>query len=225
MPSFDITVSDLLLSPGVDQTFARWSVDDPNAVSGLGHLQLDIVELWSATSNDRSHASFAKVGEGINETIHYIPGLSPRYYWARARNRSGIYGDWYPLSPTAGATLSASEWVEYVPAYSTSIGTITSTLVTPAASYWKMGRIVHVEFKFGVLANGTGAGSLILSLPIAKGSLTTNPAFIGYETASNRAVVGSMQSTTTVAFRLYDGTYPLSDGVLLYASGTYESDA
>jgi hypothetical protein len=136
----DITVSNLTLSPGVDQTFARWSVDDPN-LRGLQYLQLDKVELWSATVNNRADSSFAKVGEGIDEAIHYSPGLGKRYYWARPRNKaigpSGArhYGDWYPLPSTGGLTLSGGEWVDYRPSFSAGSGTISSALVLSGRYY------------------------------------------------------------------------------------------
>lgn len=100
MADSDITVSALTLTPGIGHNLAKWTFDDPNA-TGLDYLRLDAVELHAASTNDRSLAS--KVDEGRNTAAHMglVEGAS-YYYWVKARNRSGYYGDWYPSGATSG---------------------------------------------------------------------------------------------------------------------------
>lgn len=96
-----ITVDSLTVAPGFGQTFAEWTLTDPNA-NGLPYLQLDTVELWAATANDREHESFAKVAEGRESAIHYEDDGAQRWYWARAKDKSARYSEWYPASATGG---------------------------------------------------------------------------------------------------------------------------
>jgi len=60
MADSNITVSGLEVSPSVEHINAKWSFKDPNE-KGLPYLELDAVELWAASSNDRSLAT--KVGQ------------------------------------------------------------------------------------------------------------------------------------------------------------------
>lgn len=100
MPDSDITVSGLVATPGIGHIALQWSYDDPN-VDGLPYLALDQVEVWAAASNDRSLA--AKVAEGRTNALHValVEGAT-WFYWIKARNRSGRYGDWHPSSAAAG---------------------------------------------------------------------------------------------------------------------------
>lgn|SRR3990167_4173818 len=101
----DITVSGLVITPGLGQVFAEWIYDDPN-VGGLSYYQLEAVELWAATSNDRSLAT--KVEEGLVSAIHLVSDGLARWYWIRARDRAGSYGAWHPSSVTGGVASAAT---------------------------------------------------------------------------------------------------------------------
>ena len=66
-------------------------------------MHLDAVEIWVATANDRTAA--VKVDERkATQFDHVFNDGDQRWYWARARNIFGEFGDWFPSSPTAGVT-------------------------------------------------------------------------------------------------------------------------
>lgn len=131
----NITVSGLVVTPGLGQIFLAWSYNDPNSPKGLTYLQLDRVEIWAATSNDRSLATKLSV-EGFTSAIHLVSDGLDRFYWIRARDRSGQYGDWYPSSPTAGVesgatgSLAASGWWKLPPGLILQWGVATFTDTT-----------------------------------------------------------------------------------------------
>jgi hypothetical protein len=63
---------------------------------------LDVVEVWSATGNDRANASRVAA---IRSTAFAHNGLNPgeqRYYWLRAVDTSGNVGPWHPEGATTG---------------------------------------------------------------------------------------------------------------------------
>ena len=107
MADSNITVSDLTLTPGFGQTFAKWTVNDPN-FNGLPYLKYAAGELWSATANNRADGSFAKVAEGLLDTIHIVSDGMARWYWVKPRNVAGGYGDFYPSGATSGVAAAAT---------------------------------------------------------------------------------------------------------------------
>lgn len=78
-----------------------WSVNDPGVSAGTPTLLLDQVEIWAAAVNDRSQAT--KIVEARNAAIHasVVEGAT-YFYWARARDLSANFGDWYPLDANDG---------------------------------------------------------------------------------------------------------------------------
>jgi hypothetical protein len=96
-----ITVSSLAATAGYGQNFLSWNYSNPN--SGLTGMHLDAIEVWAATANDRTAAS--KIDERkASQFVHVFNDGDPRWYWARARDNWGNFGDWFPSSPTAGIT-------------------------------------------------------------------------------------------------------------------------
>lgn len=122
MADSNITVSNLVLNSAVGMLVAKWSYNDPNA-DGLTYLRLDTVELWAGTTNNRV-TSASLVATGIISAIHAgIAAGSTWFFWIRARDRSGQYGDWFPSSPTAG-----------IKGVEGATGTLTAGLIRTAAS-------------------------------------------------------------------------------------------
>lgn len=107
MPDSDITVSGLTISPGIGHNLARWTVSDPNA-DGLPYRKLDRVELWASETNDRDSTDLIKVSEGQDSAPHMglVEGQT-FYYWIKARDQEGSYGDWYPSGSTSGVEAEA----------------------------------------------------------------------------------------------------------------------
>jgi hypothetical protein len=108
MADSNIVVSGLTATGGVGQIVLAWTAADASEFRSLPYMQLDRFEIWSATANNRANAT--KVGETIgNQFVH--SGLlinTTRFYWVRARDRSGNLGDYLPLSATAGISATTS---------------------------------------------------------------------------------------------------------------------
>lgn len=100
MATSNITVTSLTLISGRANAVLNFVVTDPNV--GRYKLELDAVEIWASATNDRTAAS--KIGEGIGQIVETAIAQGLRYYWAKARNGYGNYGDWYPSSPTGGVS-------------------------------------------------------------------------------------------------------------------------
>ena len=94
-----ITVAGVTVTAGVKSNTVRWTV---NIASCLPYLALAVFEVWAATSNNRALAS--KVGDTTDLGFTHqglLIGVA-RYYWVRAKDASGQYSDFYPLSATSG---------------------------------------------------------------------------------------------------------------------------
>jgi hypothetical protein len=104
MAASDITVSGLTATSGRGIVVLNWSVSDRHSPSGRPYLQLDRVEIWASNTNDRATAT--KIAESISNASEPVFGSINRYYWARARNTSGLYGDWHPASATDGVHIA-----------------------------------------------------------------------------------------------------------------------
>lgn len=96
-----ITIAGLTVSAGVRQNSLSWTV---NIGSCLPYLALAVFEVWSAASNDRALAT--KVSDTTDRNyVHagLIIGVA-RFYWVRAKDTSGSYSDFFPLSATSGVS-------------------------------------------------------------------------------------------------------------------------
>lgn len=216
--SSNITVSGLVVAPGVQQTYAQWEVDDPN-VNGLPYLQLDRVELWASETNDRDSTDMMKVAEGITFANYVYTGFAKRYHWIRARDREGQYGDWYPSGATSGV-VAGGVWQDFETTVSSSSGSITSYEVE-RARYFKIGPNVTFHVDVNILINGTADNRIDFTLPIS--TLNEAPIF-GY--GNIWAAAGKISASTASLWR-YDGEY-LGIGSSTWsfqATGTYESSS
>lgn len=101
-------------------------------------------------------------------------------------------------TPAAGMTSQLLNWYEegtYAPTISAAVGTITTSSAT--AYYTRIGRLVTVSARVQITTAGTGAGSLIMSVPF---------------NIANRSV-GSARETALTG---YGGTAWASSGTDLY---------
>lgn len=102
MAGSKITVSSLTATGGPGNVALTW-VTVGGGAGCLNYLALKAVEVWSATTNNRAHASFAKLGEGVSIFAHAgLTGTTPRYYWVRAVDASNNLGAYFPTSATGG---------------------------------------------------------------------------------------------------------------------------
>lgn len=163
MADSDITVTDLAAKSVAGGVKLSWSVTDPNA-NGLPYRSLEAVEVWAATTNDRSSAT--KIGEGRTDFTHiYLPVETFFYYWIRPRDVEGSYGDWYPSGSTSGV--------------------VGGTTGLAGLSFALMGGQIVAEVDSG--------GDLIVSIETAAGETPSagNPVFVAFaNTTAGPPVVG-----------------------------------
>ena len=128
MADSDITASGLAASEGTGSVALQWSVTNPNEL-GLAYLDLALVEVWASATNNRAAGSkIGEVAKGQNTFVHTLDGGTTRYYWVRPKNAAGYYGDWHPLSASAGVSGTAGAVT------SIDNGTITDSVIT-ASTY------------------------------------------------------------------------------------------
>lgn len=124
MADSDITASGLAATEGTGSVSLQWSITNPNDL-GLSYLDLALVEIWASATNNRAAGSkIGEVAKGQNTFVHTIDGGTTRYYWVRPKNAAGYYGDWHPLSASAGVSGTAGV------VDSIDNGTITGSVIT-----------------------------------------------------------------------------------------------
>lgn len=112
-------------------------------------------------------------------------------------------------------------WTKFTPTVTPSSGAFTS--VSATGRYKRSGRTVLISMNIVITTNGTGAGSVIASLPFVGGvSLqVVNGIVTG---AANFGIFGAMGSNgAALTILKYDGTYPGSSGSTLILNGVLEA--
>jgi hypothetical protein len=119
--------------------------------------------------------------------------------------------------------LTTLDAVSYTPTIAATAGALTTASAT--GNYILMGKLVYIRATGSITTNGTGSGSITISLPF---TVTSTPAastqiIAGKETGvSNKAVIGTTsQATTTLTITFYDGTYPGANGASISVAGWY----
>lgn len=154
MADSGITISGLAAVGGVGQVVLTWSITE---ASCLPYLRLDKVEIWEATTNNRTAAT--KVGEIFGTQIART-GLArnvTRYYWVRARDVAGNVGEWYPLSQTGG--IAATTRDEVPPAGSVGPDQVQPDAIT--ASKIDVSDLSAITANLGTITAGTVNGVAI----------------------------------------------------------------
>jgi len=118
--------------------------------------------------------------------------------------------------------LPDTPWQTYTPTLSASSGTLTTA--TAAGFFRRRGNIVYLKADISITTNGTAAGELRFSLPIATIGTYGN-IFSGKERAlTGKSIVGFAEGggATVCGLQFYDGTYPGANGSVISVSGFYE---
>jgi hypothetical protein len=154
------------------------------------------------------------------------------FYWIRPRNKSGRYGDWYPAGATSGVagTTQADEtaWTNYIPTVFSSTGSITS--YTAGGRYKIIGKTCQFRAWATITNNGTGAGYLIITLPLQAlfaGAGSGTPLFVAMKTnpAPAYACMASLAdyaNPSDASIYKYDGSYPVTTGDGVIVEGQFE---
>jgi hypothetical protein len=125
------------------------------------------------------------------------------------------------IDTSVGTGLLA--WTSYTPTITAATGTITSTTIT-RAKYAKLGKIVHLNIDFTITNNGTGAGSVFITLPSGVNAAAAFYHGVGRENNVSGGICNFFTlNTTQIRMTLGAGGYPGGTGYNLTGSITYET--
>jgi hypothetical protein len=131
----------------------------------------------------------------------------------------------FSATPGTGTSELLADYEEgtWTPVVTATSGSITTVGGSTAGTYTKTGRVVTLLFQIQVVTNGTGAGAIqVGGIPFSE-----NPALAGYAGGGANGNTGKSVSCTLqggfVYIYLYDGTYPIASGEILYCTLTYQA--
>ena len=124
---------------------------------------------------------------------------------------------WDAATCSAGANPGAAAR-DWTPVFTTGAGAITSYTVS-SAKFEDLGGMVRFDVSVTITDNGTGAGSLRMTLPKTPASSFV---FTAWNSSTSRGSMGVWSSGATATIqRSSDGAYPVATGETLRISGTY----
>ena len=118
----------------------------------------------------------------------------------------------------SGDAIKLPAWTPFVPTVAPGSGAITT--YTSTGRYQKIGKVVAFTMTINITANGTGATSVVASLPVNANSVSICH---GRENAVTGAMLQGYISSSAVTAFTYNNAYPGGTGYQLFLSGTYES--
>lgn len=122
------------------------------------------------------------------------------------------------------ANLADTGWSTYTPTVTSTTGTIT-TVTNVGSTYKIIGKTCIVRPSFQITNNGTGAGAINVSLPVASAttnSTNTQTAGVGANYTSGAVVTFLLTSSTNARMFKYDASYPAVTGDSFALSIVYE---
>ena len=138
-----------------------------------------------------------------------------------ARNALGFDKDG-AISGAGGSSTGAGAWTAYTPTVAAGSGTFTTT--SAAGRYWRNGKLIHFQARVTITTNGSAAGYVTATLPVA-GLAATSQALTGFHQTNSEALAAAIVSPAVTVARILNsaGEYPGADGNVLLVSGTYEA--
>jgi hypothetical protein len=116
-------------------------------------------------------------------------------------------------------TSLQAAWTSYTPAITAGSGTITTASAT--GKYKTVGKTTFITMTITITTNGSGATSVIATLP---NTCANNTVLVGRSVALGAQVMGIIGAgETTVTLFNYNDSYPGASGGVLFASGVYEN--
>lgn len=137
---------------------------------------------------------------------------------------NNVTGPYVLASSKALNTYDFNTVVNYTPTMISTAGTLT-TVGAIQGQYFLKGRIVYFQAQGTITTNGTGAGSIQISLPIqASTTATSRWVVLGRgDNVSGKSLIGVIASGgTTVVLTNYDATYPGANGERIAVTGWYQ---
>lgn len=114
--------------------------------------------------------------------------------------------------------VGSNPWATYAPVVTAGAGAITA--YTASGRYNQIGKLVFVQIDVTVTTNGTGAGDVIVTLPVAAQGASV---LHGREVSVGGKMLQGQVAGTVVLVYNYDNTYPAGNGYRLVLSGSYEA--
>lgn len=122
----------------------------------------------------------------------------------------------------AKSALDDDAWIAYTPTITSGTGALT-TVVSQVGYYRKFGKRVDFKLSFNITTNGTGATSLLATLPVAPAGSGGHTCVGKERNLTTKLMSGYIENgTSTVVIQYYDGTYPGATGGVYTLSGSYE---
>ena len=137
---------------------------------------------------------------------------------------NNVTGPYVLASSKALNTYDFNTVVNYTPTMISTAGTLT-TVGAIQGQYFLKGRIVYFQAQGTITTNGTGAGSIQISLPIqASTTATSRWVVLGRgDNVSGKSLIGVIAAGgTTVVLTNYDATYPGANGERIAVTGWYQ---
>jgi len=123
---------------------------------------------------------------------------------------------------TAAEILDDYEEGTFTPTITAESGTITS--FTASGTYTKIGNTVRATFTATITDNGTGASVLNATLPFATANVGEMSVGSGRNNATgNMLQVWAFQGSSTAKIYLYDNSYPVATGSVIYCTVVYQT--
>ncbi|TXL72565.1 hypothetical protein FHP25_25040 [Vineibacter terrae] len=112
-------------------------------------------------------------------------------------------------------------WTAYTPVVTSSVGSFTS--VSASGSYIQRGKLVAFRTIVTITTNGTAAGGVELTHPVAPIGPQQNCSAHANGPSNFTCWASILASPAKLILLKYDGTYPGASGMSLYANGVYEA--
>lgn len=126
-------------------------------------------------------------------------------------------------SLTASLAAITSAWTAWVPTVTAGSGTFTA-LGTVTARYKQVGKTVHFYIAIPITTNGTAAGFVQATLPVASANTSRQSAPGRENTLTGKTLSARIEvNSSLMQITLYDGLYPGASGASMDVSGTYEA--
>jgi hypothetical protein len=124
-------------------------------------------------------------------------------------------------NPNSINVVGDEEWIPWTTTITATSGTFTS--VAANSRYKQQGNIVTFSLKMTITTNGTAAGLIKFTLPLAPASSNVGGAFAGADSTLKAIdAIYAAGTSTDVFVGRYDGVYPGGTGTVIYVSGSYE---
>lgn len=200
------------------------------AAAGAPHTAAFLIYVGPNNCSDNEFLD-NKIDTDSGKTVSYgylenDPGAAGTISNTRAKHftflGSGTVTTRYSIS-ASGSHLWMDEVLTWTPTISAASGTITASSVT-GAEYQQNGRMVYFSVSVFITTNGTGSGSLKITLPVQAASSSTVYVVPGRENALGTGkMLQGVIDPTGVAIYTYDNLYPAADGAEILVSGWYKA--